>query len=220
MLGFLPGMSLRDAATREIGYGQSTSDRSGTEDYNWQDRLGGLLGGYTREDVEKEMQRKQDKALLEKLETRYGDTGTRLGVLDSSYKGTVEGIKGKTEAQLTSAQDSDARLAGLLETYAATPGANVVGINPNISSPGLQQLITSQLTANTKKKEDKADRRLDRQENLLNRRQDFAESQAQRQTAYNNRVLDMKDAREARNARDKQLMMIIQGLNAFGQGFQ
>ena len=220
MLGFLPGMSLRDAATREIGYGQSTSDRSGTEDYNWQDRLGGLLGGYTREDVEKEMQRKQDKTLLEKLETRYGDTGTRLGVLDSSYKGTVEGIKGKTEAQLTSAQDSDARLAGLLETYAATPGANVAGINPNISSPGLQQLITSQLTANTTKKEDKADRRLDKQENLLNRRQDFAESQAQRQTAYNNRVLDMKDAREARNARDKQLMMIIQGLNSFGQGFQ
>jgi hypothetical protein len=220
MLGFLPGMSLRDAATREIGYGQSTSDRSGTEDYNWQDRLGGLLGGYTREDVEKEMQRKQDKTLLEKLETRYGDTGTRLGVLDSSYKGTVEGIKGRTESQLTSAQDSDARLAGLLETYAATPGANVAGINPNISSPGLQQLITSQLTANTTKKEGKADRRLDRQENLLNRRQDFAESQAQRQTAYNNRVLDMKDAREARNTRDKQLMMIIQGLNSFGQGFQ
>ena len=30
----------------------------------------------------------------------------------------------------------------------------------------------------------------------------------------------MKDAREARTARDKQLMMIIQGLNSFGQGFQ
>ena len=220
MLGFLPGMSLRDAATREIDYGQSTSDRSGTENYNWQDRLGGFLGGYTREDVEKEMQKRLDKDLLEKLDVRYGDTGTRLGVLDSSYKGTTEGIKGKTKAQLTAAQDSDARLAGLLETYAATPGANVAGINPNISSPGLQQLITSQLTANTTKKEDKAERRLDRQENLLNRRQDFAESQAQRQTAYNNRVLDMKDAREARNARDKQLMMIIQGLNSFGQGFQ
>jgi hypothetical protein len=219
MLGFLPGMSLRDAATREIDYGQSTSDRSGTENYNWQDRLGGFLGGYTREDVEKEMQRKQDKKLLQTLEGRYGDTGTRLGVLDSSYKGTLEGIKGKTEAQLTAAQDSDARLAGLLETYAGTEGANVSGINPNIKAPGLQQLITSQLASNTQKKEDKVDRRLDRKEDLLNRRQDFSEAQAQRQTAYNNRVLDMKDARETRNARDKQLLMIIQGLNAFGQGF-
>ncbi len=220
MLGFLPGMSLRDAATREIDYGQSTSDRSGTENYNWQDRLGGFLGGYTREDVEKEMQKKLDKSLLETLNPKYEDTGSRLGVLNPSYVGTTEGIKGKTSSQLVAAQAADKRLAGLLETYAATPNANVAGINPNISAPGLQQLITSQLTANTTKKEDKAERRLDRQENLLNRRQDFAESQAQRQTAYDNRVLDMKDAREARNARDKQLMMIIQGLNSFGQGFQ
>jgi hypothetical protein len=220
MLGFLPGMSLRDAATREIDYGQSTSDRSGTENYNWQDRLGGFLGGYTREDVEKEMQRKLDKSLLETLNPEYGDTGSRLGVLKPKYVGTAEGIKGKTSSQLVAEQQTDKRLAGLLETYAGTEGANVAGINPNISAPGLQQLITSQLASNTQKKEDKVDRRLDRKEDLLNRREDFRESQAQRQTAYNNRVLDMKDARETRNARDKQLLMIIQGLNNFGQGFQ
>jgi len=64
-------------------------------------------------------------------------------------------------------------------------------------------------------------RGLQQQQNVLNnRRLDIDSAQRQRDSAYQNRVLDMKDSREARNARDKQLMMIIQGLNAFGQGFQ
>jgi hypothetical protein len=64
-------------------------------------------------------------------------------------------------------------------------------------------------------------RGLQQQQNALNnRRLDMDSAQRQRESAYQNRVLDMKDSRETRNARDKQLMMIIQGLNAFGQGFQ
>ena len=64
-------------------------------------------------------------------------------------------------------------------------------------------------------------RGLQQQQNVLNnRRLDMDAAQRQRESAYQNRVLDMKDSRETRNARDKQLMMIIQGLNAFGQGFQ
>ena len=55
---------------------------------------------------------------------------------------------------------------------------------------------------------------------INNRRLDIQQSQLTGQQAYENRRLDMQDARDARNARDKQLMMIIQGLNAFGQGFQ
>ena len=230
MLGFLPGMSLRDAAQREIDYGQSTSDRSGTENYNWQDRFGGFLGGYTREDVEKEMQRKQDKKLLETLEGDYGDTGTRLGVLDSSYKGTLEGIKGKTAAQLRAAQSSDKRLAGLLETYAGIDNANISGINPNIKSPGLQQLITSQLASNKTAKETKAETKADKllamqlgisnqQYALQNKRADLMDLRDQRQQEYNNRVLDQRDAQAMRNARDKQFAMILAGLNNVGQIF-
>ena len=84
----------------------------------------------------------------------------------------------------------------------------------------LSQLIGDKARAKVTKAENKADTRLANQLALQNRRMDITDAQNQRQQSYNNRVLDMKDAREARNARDKQLMMIIQGLNAFGQGFQ
>lgn len=84
----------------------------------------------------------------------------------------------------------------------------------------LSQLIGDKARAKETKAETKADTRLANQLALQNRRMDITDAQNQRQQSYNNRVLDMKDAREARNARDKQLMMIIQGLNSFGQGFQ
>lgn len=230
MFGFLPGMSLRDAAQREIDYGQSTADRSGTENYNWQDRFGGWLGGYTRKDVEQEMQRKLDKELLETLERNYGDTGTRLGVLIPSYKGTLEGIKGKTAPQLAAAQASDKRRAGLLETFSGIEGADISGMNPNIQSPGLQQLITSQLASNRTAKETKAETKADKllamqlgisnQQNAIqNKRLDLSDLRDQRQQEYNNRVLDQRDAQELRNARDKQFAMILAGLNNINQIF-
>jgi len=176
------------------------------------------------------MQRTQDKDLLQKLEREYGDTGTRLGVLDSSYKGTLEGIKGKTAAQLMAAQSSDKRLAGLLETYAGIDNANVSGINPNIKSPGLQQLITSQLASNRTAKETKAETKADKllamqlgisnqQSALQNKRLDLSDLRDQRQQEYNNRVLDQRDAQAMRNARDKQFAMILAGLNNVGQIF-
>jgi hypothetical protein len=84
----------------------------------------------------------------------------------------------------------------------------------------LSQLLGDKARAKETKAENKADTRLANQLALQNRRMDITDAQNQRQQTYNNRVLDMKDAREARNARDKQLMMIIQGLNSFGQGFQ
>jgi hypothetical protein len=216
MLGFLPGMSLKDAAKREVG--QLNDRRTGTEDYNWQDHIGGFLGGYTQEQVEKEAEKLANKKLKEQYDIQYaqGNVADKLGVLTGNY----QGVQGRTLAEIEAAQASDIQRGNALESYVGTKGATPGTLSPTISSAGIQGATTRLINDELTRIEEKGDRKIERQDTYDNRRQDFKESQAQRQTAYNNRVLDMKDAREARNARDKQLMMIIQGLNSFGQGFQ
>ena len=84
----------------------------------------------------------------------------------------------------------------------------------------LYQFMGDKSRAKEKETKDET-REIRRLENAINnRRLDIQQSQLTGQQAYENRRLDMQDARDARSARDKQLMMIIQGLNAFGQGFQ
>jgi hypothetical protein len=223
IFSLLPGRSLEDAANRELG--QLNDTRTGTKNYNWQDQLGGMFGGYSKEEVVKRAEEIANEELRRKYDNAYARTNTkdRLGELTGNYKG----VQGLTIADIMADQASDEQRANQLEAYKQTKGANVALLDPTISSSGIQGATTrlindelSRLEGKQDARTDKADARIEKQDNLLNRRQDFAESQSQRQTAYNNRVLDMKDARESRNARDKQLMMIIQGLNSFGQGFQ
>jgi hypothetical protein len=223
IFSLLPGRSLEDAANRELG--QLNDTRTGTKNYNWQDQLGGIFGGYTKEQVVARAEEIANEELRRKYDNNYArkNVKDRLGELTGNYKG----VKGLTIADILADQASDEQRANQLEAYKQTKGANVALLDPTISSSGIQgattRLLNDEITRLEGKddaKTERSERRLDRQENLLNRREDFRESQASRQTAYNNRVLDMKDAREARNARDKQLMLIIQGLNAFGQGFQ
>lgn len=216
MLGFLPGMSLKDAAKREVT--QLNDRRTGTEDYNWQDHIGGFLGGYTQEQVEKEAEKIANKGIKEEFDIKYAqdNIADRLGVLTGNYTG----VKGRTIAEIEAAQASDKQRGNALETYVGTKGATPGTLSPTISSSGIQGATTRLVNDELTRIEQKGDSKIDRQDALANRRQDFTEAQAQRNLAYQNRVLDMKDAREARNARDKQLLMIIQGLNSFGQGFQ
>jgi len=223
IFSLLPGRSLEDAANRELG--QLNDTRTGTKNYNWQDHIGGFFGGYSQEDVEKRAEEIANEELRRKYDNNYADRNIRdrLGELTGNYKG----VKGLTIANIKANQASDEQRANQLEAYKQTKGANVALLDPTISSSGIQGATTrlindelSRIEAKGDARTEKADLRLERQDRLLNRREDFRESQAARQTAYNNRVLDMKDARENRNARDKQLMLLIQGLNAFGQGFQ
>jgi len=216
IFSLLPGRSLDDAANRELG--QLNETRTGTKNYNWQDHIGGFFGGYSKEDVEKRAEEIANEKLKQTYDTRYASQNIRdrLGELTGNYKG----VKGLTIADITAAQESDNQRANALEAYKQTKGANAGLLDPTISSSGIQGATTRLVNDELTRIEKKGDRKRERQDAYDNRRQDFVESQAQRQTAYNNRVLDMKDAREARNARDRQLMMIIQGLNAFGQGFQ
>lgn len=239
MLGFLPGMSLEDAVNREILNRQVSSDRSKSTNYNWQDQFGGLLGGYNRADVEREMQKKLDRQVKEEYDDLYLDTKARLGdQLNPLYKGEVTG---KTIGEIKAQQAQDARRATNLETLKLIPGNESLTVNPNASSTTLQGLITTatdnrRLELQGEQKKDQAEiyARADAKEARLradtlreqmrrdknteaNRAQQFQIQQMQ--LGLENRRLDMQEARNFRNDRNKAIMQIVQGMRAMGNSF-
>lgn len=221
-LGFLPNMSVRDAADREIEYGQGKADRSGTKDYNWMDKVGGFLGGYDQAGVEAEIKRRLDAKLIDKV---GGQITTNQAVLGGYLDPEFKGIDGKTDKEVAAELAVD-----------KTRGKNLQDVLANADVEDLSELSRSatagqilgfggRATRDRNESKEKATKDEAREIRMLensinNRRLDIQQSQLTGQQAYENRRLDMQDARDSRSARDKQLMMIIQGLNAFGQGFQ
>mgnify|MGYP003317965178 CR=1 FL=1 len=206
-------------------------DRSKFKTWNAGDMLRDVLTPGTREELEAAAAQlqynavnKSPKRSIERQTIREGlnQTGVNLDNLDL-IKGK-DGIGGETQTEY------ETRLKGLLARATANldntaiPGYNQGLVTDGMGVSGIKQMGTNlkeqNITDKETKAEEKAERKLSRQEAIENRRLDITESQALRQNAYQNRVLDLKDSRESRNARDKQLLMIIQGLNAFGQGFQ
>ena len=98
MLGFsYSGMSAQDAAEREIDAGQLRDDGTGinpeTGKYNWQDQLGGFLGGYSQQDVEAAAQLLRDERLKQRVyDAKYDNTGSELlgSGQSKSYNGVTE----------------------------------------------------------------------------------------------------------------------------------
>ncbi len=222
ILGFLPNMSVRDAADREIKYGQGKTDRSGTTDYNWMDKVGGFLGGYDQAGVEKEIKRRLDAELMEDVGGLITSNRATLGgYLDPEFKG----IDGKTNDEVNAELAIDQTRGKNLNNVLAN--ADVEDLSGLSRSATAGQILGfgGRATRDRNEAKEKATKDEARDIRMLenainNRRLDIQQSQLQGQRAYENRRLDMQDARDARNARDKQLMMIIQGLNSFGQGFQ
>lgn len=239
MLGLLPGMSLEDAVKREIVNRQYTDDRSESTNYNWQDKFGGFLGGYTRADVEREMQKQLDRDVRKKYNRKYADTAERLGdQLNPLYTGKVKGL---TEAEIEKQQAQDARRATNLETLKLIPGNESLTLNPNASSTALQGLITTatdnrrlELNREQEEKQAKIYARADEKEARLradalrqqmrqdkqteaNRAQQFQIQQMQ--LGLENRRLDMQEARNFRQDRQKAIMQIMQGFQQMGNAF-
>lgn len=215
MLGFLPGMSLEDAVNREILNEQYTDDRSKSTNYNWQDKFGGLLGGYTRADVEREMQKKLDAELREKYNREYIDTADRLGAqLNPLYTGKVKGL---TENEIIKQQAQDARRAKLLENLKLIPGNENLDLNPSASSTDLQGLIT-EATNNRRldlKREEKKDlaemyARQDKKQAELFARQDRIR-QEERADLLRERIRQEKQA-EANRLQEFQIQQMQLGL--------
>jgi len=222
ILGFLPNMSARDAADREIQYGQDKTNRSGTTDYNWMDKVGGFLGGYDQAAVEREIKRRLDADLMTEVGGQITTNRAALGAyLDPEFKG----IDGKTNDEVKAEVAIDKLRGKALQTALANPDLEDLSALPKVATAGQILGFGGRATRDRTEGKEKATKDEAREIRMLenainNRRLDIQQSQLTGQQAYENRRLDMQDSRDARNARDKQLMMIIQGLNAFGQGFQ
>ena len=238
MLGFLPGMSLEDAVNREILNRQYTDDRSQSTNYNWQDKFGGFLGGYNRADVEREMQKRLDRDVKREFNEKYTDTAERLGdQLNPLYTGEVKGL---TRAQIIKQQTQDARRADLLEQIKAIPGNENITINPNARSSTLRGMLT---TATDKRRTallsepggpldmlrrsddrynqqrlDLLERELRQDKNRERNRQQEMKLQMM-QYDLQNRRLDMQEARNFRQDRQKAIMQIMQGFRQMGNAF-
>ena len=214
MFGFLPGMSARDAADREIGNNQFNDTRSGITDdgWNWQDQFGALLGGYTKEDVEKLGQTKLDAALKKELDARYETTGTDLSGFGQTgkYSGNVTGL---TKQVLNNQLSSDsARLTALVNNQSIS-GYDPSSLPENASTTQILQSGRTQRDLNEEEAESKAagirQEGYDRQDSLLahqtsqtNAMNAHNADQANKQRAHEFAV------QEARNNQTMQLAMM------------
>lgn len=236
-LGFLPNMSLEDAINREIEAGQVKRDRSGSTNYNWQDKFGGFLGGYSQSDVNAGIKRKEDEKLKEKLTEEYSNTLSRLGILAPSYTGVQDG---KTATELRQLIADDKYRAVLLEKLRLTKGQDKIEVDPKATSSQLLGYI-QQAQKNYESEPGSPrevilhNRRIAEQDrNDLLREQirqgDIQLKQLANQNAASIRSnqlegrrldlqetrLNMEDSRERRNDQQLALMTIMKGLAQMG----
>ena len=235
ILGWIPGMSAEDAAQREINAGQLKDDGTGIKEgkYNWQDRLGGFLGGYNQSDVEAAGQRIRDTSLQKKIDQKYGTIGDELGGLGlkSNYKGSVTGIS-ETELMKQISGDTSKLKAAL--NYLGIENADAGDLNPDSTATGIVQAGTKLKAENKSDAEAKIQAEKERLEGrddkrysdsqamlLMNMENNQANLRADRelrrdQQAYQNRALDLKEARMDRRDRQAAIQQMMAGLAQLG----
>jgi hypothetical protein len=228
ILGWIPGMSAEDAAQREINAGQLKDDGTGIKEgkYNWQDRFGGFLGGYDQSDVEAAGQLIRDTALQKKIDQKYGTIGDELGGLGlkTNYKGSVTGIS-ETELMKQIAGDTSKLKAAL--NYLGIDNADAGDLNPNATATGIVQAGTKLKASNKTAEETKVQNEIERKEGrtdklLLMQMNNAAEDRRverelrRDQQAYQNRVLDLKEARMDRRDRQAAIQQMMAGLAQLG----
>ena len=203
MLGWLPGMSARDAADREIGYGQLNDRRTGIKDdgWNWQDDIGAFLGGYSKEDVEGIAQEKADAKLIKAVDAKYGITGTELAGL--GQKGSYSGVEGLTEQEINNQLLTDASRLKAAQTSLTIPNFDVTSLSPNATTTQILQAGRAQTDKNRTDAEDKVQQETLRQESRQDAR--LASEKAERdairasETAYQDALLGYQEKRDAAN---------------------
>ena len=228
ILGWIPGMSAEDAAQREINAGQLKDDGTGIKQgkYNWQDRFGGFLGGYNQSDVEAAGQRIRDTSLQKKIDQKYGTIGDELGGLglNTNYKGSVTGI---TETELMKQIGGDTSKLKAALNYLGIDNADAGDLNPSATATGIVQAGTKLKASNKTTAETKAQTEVERLEGRSDKllAMQFANSAADRQAdreyrrdqqAYQNRKLDMQEARLDRKDRQAAIQQMMAGLAQMG----
>lgn len=227
MLGFLPGMSAQDAAQREIDAGQLKDDGTGIKKgkYNWQDQIGGFLGGYNQQDVEAAAQLLRDERLQKIYDVKYGNTGSEL--IGSGQDKTYTGVTGKTEVQLNNEVELDKARLAVMQLGQGTENFDPNKLDSNATPTQIRQAIrgtldTNKTTAEGKekaevlRKEGRADKLLLMQMNNAAEDRRADRELRRDQQAYQNRVLDLKEARLDRKDRQAAIQSMMAGLAQLG----
>ena len=214
-----------DAKSQAKGEKNSLNSRR-TEFETWDlgDRLRSALTGVTREQLERLSGKLADTELEEIYGSRASRAKENLGHLDSAY----QGIKGQTKGEIISQIEEDEQKgAALQRTVANNPRLNVSTIAPTASVGEIVQAggkaTIEHADQKTKEAEDKDNKRYSDSKALLlmNMENNQANLRADRelrrdQQAYQNRVLDLKEARMDRRDRQAAIQQMMAGLAQLG----
>ena len=227
IFGWIPGMSAEDAAQREINAGQLKDDGTGIKKgkYNWQDRFGGWLGGYDQSDVEAAGQLLRDERLQKIYDVKYGNTGSEL--IGSGQDKTYTGVTGKTEVQLNNEVELDKARLAAMQLGQGTENFDPSKLGSSATPTQIRQEIRDTLDTNKKtaeskvktevlRKEGRADRLLLMQMNTAAEDRRADRELRRDQQAYQNRVLDLKEARMDRRDRQAAIQQMMAGLAQLG----
>jgi len=226
MFGWLPGADLNSVVQREIKDLNDTrtgsADRTGA--WNWQDDFGAWLAGSNKEEVLRLATEKANKNLTKELSPRVTAAQANLGHLNPLY----QGVAGKTREQLESEILQDIQRGKALQTTIATnPRLDASTISRTASAgeilgAGAKATVQHQ-DAKERKAEDKEQSRYRDSQDLLlmNMENNQANLRADRelrrdQQAYQNRALDLKEARLDRRDRQAAIQQMMAGLAQLG----
>lgn len=223
------GLDAKSQAKGEKG--SLNSRRTEFETWDLGDRLRSLVTGVSREQLEKLSGKLADQELEEIYGSRASRAKGNLGHLDSAY----QGIKGQTKGEIISQIEEDEQKGTVLQrTVANNPRLNVSTIAPTAS---VGEIVQAGGKATTEHADEKEKERETKDENryqdtrkdkadanailLMNMENNQANLRADRelrrdQQAYENRRLDLQEARLERKDRQAAIQQMMAGLAQMG----
>jgi len=218
----LLGLDAKSQARGEKG--ALNSRRTEFETWDLGDRLRSVLTGVTREQLERLSGTLADTELEEIYGSRASRAKGNLGHLNSAY----QGIKGQTKGEIISQIEEDEQKGAVLQrTIASNPRLDVSTIAPTAAVGDIVGAGSKATVAHADEKETKA---TEKEERRYRDSQDlialqFANSAADRQAdreyrrdqqAYQNRKLDLQEARLDRKDRQAAIQQMMAGLAQMG----
>ena len=216
------GLDLDSQAKGEIG--ELNSRRNALESYDLGDTLRGLLTGVSREALTKRAGEIADQRLTDLYQPQANINANNLQHLTAEF----QGVKDKTEAEIKAAVNNDKGRATALQTVQSNnPDLDVSSIDTNAQIGGIMgagaKATKAANNAETERLEGRADKRYQDSQDLLllqlsNQAEDRRMDREIRrdQQAYQNRALDLKEARLDRRDRQAAIQQMMAGLAQMG----
>lgn len=209
------GLDLDSQAKGEIN--SLNSRRTGFESYDLGDSLRGLLTGVSREALEKRAGEIADQRLTDLYQPQADVNASNLQHLTAGF----QGVKGKTEGEIKAAINNDKARASALQTVQSNnPDLDVTSIGANSQVGGIlgsgAKATKQANTAETRRQEGRADDLLLMQMNMAAEDRRADRELRRDQQAYQNRVLELKEARMDRNDRKAAIQAMMAGLAKMG----